>query len=123
MATFFHPNKRALAKWLEDKAESTAELKANARVEEHIATCERCAATIESLPEASADDNVTAARGYNIQHALATALRPPDDFNERLERKVTARLDSRVMFDVVTDLFGAGVEASRLLLTEEDNDE
>ncbi len=121
MARFRHPNKRALQRWLDDEASTDKEVVATARVEQHIATCERCASAIESM-SIHEDGNDNQTQASSIQQALGTVLASPDDLTERLEQKVTDRLDSRVMFDVVSDLFGAGVETSRLLLMEE-NDE
>ncbi len=127
MARFLHPNKRALRQWLEDEASTPDEIQANNKVDQHIATCERCASSIEALSaelpsKGEATAEVAGDASPTIQQALGTVLASPADLSERLERKVTARLDSRIMFDVVSDLFGAGVETSRLLLMEE-NDE
>ena len=97
-----------------------AELSANnlshrlGRTIEHLETCRRCAATLEEL-EAASD--------FSIGDALAAVYTPPDDLSARLERRVAARLDSRVVLDVLTDLFGAGFETSKLLLPEDPTDE
>ncbi len=105
-----HPKRRALQAWLagDTPPQEGAELDA------HLASCRQCAATLEDL-DATGD--------LAIGDALAAVLAPPTGLSDRLERKVTARLDSRVVFDVVSDLFGAGLETSRLLLTEEPPDE
>ncbi len=123
MASLFHPNKRALRQWLNDEATTDKERQANDKVERHIATCERCASTIESMSAKPAENpGIDLTEEVGIRQALGTVLASPEDLTERLEQKVTARLDSRIMFDVVSDLFGAGVETSMLLLMEE-NDE
>jgi predicted anti-sigma-YlaC factor YlaD len=103
---FRHPSKRALQEWL-DHGES-------ATIDEHLADCQRCASVLEQI----ATEEEPA-----LRDALTFALAPPDDFAERLEQKVSARLDSRVMLGVVSDLFGAGLETSKLLLLEEPTDE
>jgi len=97
-----HPNKRALREWL--AGEHGAELDA------HLASCQRCASVLETL-----DDSGDLAIG----DALAAIFAAPSDLTERLERKVTARLDSRAVLDVMTDLFGAGVETSKLLFIDD----
>ena len=102
---FRHPSKRALREWLEHGEDTS--------IDEHLATCQRCATELENLAE----------DGPSLGDALAMAFASPDDLTERLEQKVTARLDSRVMFGVVSDLFGAGLETSKLLLLEEPTDE
>lgn len=103
---FRHPNRRTLQEWLEHGE--------NTSIDDHLAGCQRCAATLEQL--ASEDELV-------LGDALAIAFAPPADFSERLERNVTERLDNRVMLTVVSDLFGAGLETSKLLLLEEPGDE
>ena len=102
---FRHPSRRALQEWLEHGEDSS--------IDDHLATCQRCAAILEELAE----------DGPSLNDALALAFAPPRDLTERLEEKVAARLDSRVMFGVVSDLFGAGLETSKLLLLEEPTDE
>jgi len=102
-----HPNRRALRAWLAGEPSDG--------LDTHLASCRRCAGILEEL---DAEGDPTA-----IGDALALVLAPPSDLSARLERRVTARLDSRVMFDVVSDLFGAGVETTRLLLTEDPPDE
>ncbi|MEM7323169.1 MAG: hypothetical protein AAF531_08795 [Actinomycetota bacterium] len=105
---FRHPSKRALQEWLDHGGGGET-------IDDHLADCQRCATTLEQL---ATDD------GPALSDALAFAFAPPDDFVERLERKVVARLDSRVMLGMVSDLFGAGFETSRLLfLLEEPTDE
>ena len=106
MSRFRHPGKRALRDWLNGEHDGG--------VDNHLAGCQRCAATLEEM--AGETD-------YGIGDALAAVYTPPDDLAERLERRVAERLDSRVILDVITDLFGAGIETSKLLLTEDQTDE
>lgn len=102
----FHPSRRALQAWLQG---DTGDIKLDA----HVAVCTRCADTLERLADDEADTT------GDLAGALALVLAPPDDLSTRLEDKVTQRLDSRVMFDVLSDLFAAGVETSRMLILEE----
>ncbi len=101
---FLHPSRKALQAWLNGEADGDAKLDA------HIATCTRCANTLE---------NLDADRNDRIAEALALVLEPPSNLSERLQERVAARLDSRVMLGVLSDLFGAGIETSRMLIMEE----
>jgi hypothetical protein len=98
----FHPSKRTLGRWLAGEADG--------RVDAHVGTCRRCANFLEELARPS---------DPALAEVLALAFAPPDNLSGRLHEQVAARLDSRVVLDVVTDLFIAGLETSRLLITEE----
>lgn len=98
-----HPSKRSLRDWL--NGERTDDIDA------HIDSCERCASILEELEP---DESTQA-----ISDALAFVLSPPGDLTTRLQVGVAARLDSRQIAGVVADLFGAGIETSRLLLSDE----
>jgi hypothetical protein len=98
---FRHPARDELRAWLDG---------ADNGIDDHVATCDRCATLLEEL----ASPPVPA-----IAQALAEVYEAPSDLAERLERRVTDRLDSRVIIEVVADLFGAGLDTSKLLLTEE----
>lgn len=100
-----HPNRDTLQQWLNGDGDSATDL--------HVGTCQRCASKLEELEPDSESD---------IGQALAAALAPPEDLTDRLEEGVNARLSSRQVMNVVADLFGAGLETSRLLLIEEEND-
>lgn len=99
---FGHPSRRSLRDWLLGADDP--------KVDAHVATCEQCAVAIEII-EAEESDSA-------IGDALARALDPPADFGERLQQRVQERLDSRQVLGVMADLFGAGYETSKLLLTE-----
>ncbi|MDH3302967.1 MAG: hypothetical protein OES24_20900 [Acidimicrobiia bacterium] len=101
-----HPSRRALQDWLHGDVD-------DAKLDAHIAVCQRCANSLEQLA-ADADHDAG-----DLAGALALALAPPEDLPSRLEQKVSKRLDSRVMFGVLSDLFAAGIETSRLLMLEE----
>lgn len=100
-----HPSAKVLRAWLDG---------ARPDLDDHLATCHRCATALEELD---------APPSVPLAAALAAVYESPTDLSERLERRVNDRLDSQVMFDVVSDLFGAGMETSVLLLTEEPPDE
>ena len=100
---FGHPSRRSLREWLLGADDP--------KVDAHLATCEQCTITIEVI-EAEESDSA-------IGDALARVLAPPPDFAERLHQRVNQRLDSRQVFGVMADLFGAGFETSKLLLTED----
>ncbi len=97
-----HPSKQELANWL-------LATDSGAEVDAHVAVCDRCAERLEQLEESATP---------SISDQLAELLEPPPDLTERLERRVIARLDSRQVLGVLADLFGAGLETSRLLLSE-----
>ncbi len=103
----FHPSRRVLQTWLQGDVDDP-------KLDAHVTVCRRCANTLERLDSHEAEAQID-----DLAGALALALAPPDDLSTRLEHKVTQRLDSRVMFGVLTDLFAAGVETSRMLILEE----
>lgn len=105
-----HPSRDALLAWLAGEDDHHSDL------DNHLATCNRCATTLEELESPSGNGN-------HVVAALAAVYRAPIDLSERLERRVVDRLDSQVILDVMTELFGAGLETGRLLLTEEAPDE
>lgn len=101
-----HPSKQSLSDWLAGTSDP--------HVDDHVATCQRCATTLEEL-DTSPDPA--------IGDALAEILAPPADLTRRLEEGVTARLSSRQVIDIVAELFGAGFETTRLLLIEDTDDD
>ena len=100
-----HPRNEALQAWLGGAVDDT--------VDEHLQTCQRCATVLEELD---------AQEGLELANALASVLAPPEDLTERLVAGVNAKLTSRQVMGVVADLFGAGIETSRLLLIEDTDD-
>lgn len=101
-----HPSRRSLRDWLLGADDE--------KVEDHIGTCEQCANTIEIIEAEESD--------LAVADALARALAPPPDFVEHLQQRVAARLDSRQVLGVMVDLFGAGFDTTKLLLSEVPND-
>ncbi len=110
-----HPSKAVLRDWLTGEIEPDT----TDTVERHLDTCARCAATLEAIEPAPETPVAPEALGS----ALAIVLAPPSDLAQRLEAGVTARLSSRQMMEVVADLFGAGMETTRLLMIEGDDDD
>ncbi len=100
-----HPRTTALQEWLLGAVDDD--------VEDHVGTCQRCATALEEL---DTQEEVA------IGDALAEALAPPEDLTERLVAGVNARLSSRQVMGVIADLFGAGIETTRLLLIEDTDD-
>ncbi len=98
-----HPGKRQLRAWLH--GESTD------RLDEHLSSCERCASVIENMEEPRTDGL--------IAETLHKILEPPGDLADRIEVRVAERLDSRQVVGYMAEMFGAGLETSKLLLTDE----
>ena len=101
-----HPSKRALREWLAGDIDED--------VDNHVSTCERCASDLEDL--ASTDT------GTSLREALLAVLDPPEDLAHRVEAGVLASLESRQFLGSFADVFGAGWETSRLLVTDDDDD-
>lgn len=114
-----HPRTAALEAWLAGTSH-------DADVDAHLAHCQRCANLLEEL-EGGADTPAplgftSAPSPIDVGQALAEALAPPADLTERLVARVNAKLSSRQVMGVVADLFGAGIETTRLLLIEDPDD-
>ncbi len=107
---FRHPSKRALREWLEGSQDPTGD----DAIDQHLSSCERCSAVLEQMEEQAEVD---------VGDALAAFYAPPPGLSDRLERKVAERLDSRAVLGVVSDLFGAGIDTSKLLFMEVPEDE
>lgn len=107
---FRHPSKRALREWLEISEDSSGE----DAIDQHLNSCERCSAVLDEMEGDGAE---------SVGDALAAFYAPPPGLSDRLERRVTERLDSRAVLGVVSDLFGAGIDTSKLLFMEVPEDE
>lgn len=104
---FLHPSKKTLREWLWDPEGDPA-------LDDHLDTCTKCANTLEELELADGDGEIAS--------ALALVLSSPSGLTERLEDKVIARLSSREVLEVLGDLFGAGLETTLLLFSEDRQD-
>ena len=100
---FRHPSKDRLRAWLTG-ADGDPQLEA------HIDDCDRCSAVIEALGEVSTSEPLVV--------ALAQVLAPPIDLPDRLEAQVSQRLSGREVVALMAEMFGAGVETSRLLIVD-----
>lgn len=98
-----HPSKRQLRSWLLGESSE--------RLDEHLTACDRCASVIENMEEPRTDGL--------IAETLHMILEPPGDLTDRIEVRVAERLDSRQVVGYLAEMFGAGLETSKMLLTEE----
>ncbi len=98
-----HPSKRHLRAWLLGES--------NDQLDEHLTDCDRCASIIENMEEPRTDGL--------IAETLHKILEPPVDLTDRIEVRVAERLDSRQVVGYMAEMFGAGLETSKLLLTDE----
>lgn len=101
-----HPSKRALREWL------TGEI--DERVDLHVSICNRCSNDLEALATAETDSS--------LRDALLAVLDPAPDLVLRVEAGVIARLESRDVLGYFADVFGAGWETARLLMTDDDEE-
>ena len=99
-----HPSKRALRRWLE--ADDLAS------IDEHVATCDRCASRLEGLA-APTDD---------IGEALHRALEPPEDLVNRLGVRMTESMRNREDLRILLELLGIPWRTVQNLLTEGEDD-
>ncbi len=98
-----HPSKRALREWLTGEVDEKVDL--------HVSTCDRCSTDLEALASADTDSR--------LRDALLAVLDPPADLVMRVEAGVVARLESREVLGYVADIFGAGWETTRLLVSDQ----
>lgn len=110
-----HPSKRELIVWLDGGAED---------LDEHLLDCEKCAATIEDIERTNtADTSEVAARSTNnLATALAAVYESPDGLVDRMASYVAQKAESKVLFEVASDMFGAGIQTGIMLATEEQRD-
>jgi hypothetical protein len=80
------------------------------QLESHIDNCDRCSSVIEAIAEAD--------RSEPLAMALAQVLAPPHDLPARLEAQVSQQLSGRELVGLMAELFGAGLETSRLLIVD-----
>ena len=101
---FRHPSKDRLRAWLTGADADDAELEA------HIDGCERCSSVIEAIGDVEISQPLV--------FALAQVLAAPRDLPERLETRVSAKLSGRELVGLMAEMFGAGMETSRMLIVD-----
>ena len=101
---FRHPSKDRLREWLD------AEMPDGEDLDTHVDTCQRCSALVEALAGEEAHPGLSV--------ALNRVLGAPLGLPGRLEERVAAKLSSREVVGLMAELFGAGLETSRLLFVE-----
>ena len=99
---WFHPSNRKLELWLED-GESVD-------VDDHVATCSRCANRLEEM----------ASPGLELSAALHASLRAPDDLVQRLGVRMTQSMRNREDLQMFLALMGISWPTVRNLMTEDD---
>ena len=100
---WFHPSNRKLERWLDD-GESLD-------VDEHVATCSRCANRLEEM----------ASPGAELGAALQASLRAPDDLVQRLGVRMTQSMRNREDLRMFLELMGISWPTVRNLMTEEES--
>lgn len=101
---FRHPSKDRLRAWLTGADPNDAELEA------HIDDCERCSSVIEAMGDVEISEPLV--------FALAQVLAAPQNLPDRLETRVSAKLGGRELVGLMAEMFGAGMETSRLLIVD-----
>lgn len=99
----FHPSNKRLLRWLDGGAE------ADAAVDEHIATCDRCANRLEDLAQPIPELGV----------ALTQSLQAPDDLVQRLGVRMNASIQNREDLSLFFELMGIPFATVRSLMEEE----
>lgn len=105
-----HPNRQQLTSWLNGDHD---------HLDEHIDSCEKCANRLGDLdtrvPSPGNLDNVEAIRA-ELRPALLTLLEPPEDLHERINERITKRLQDRSDADLFGSLLSIPIEAGRVFL-------
>jgi len=95
----WHPPARKLALWLDGEDD--------ARVDAHVASCERCATKIENID----------ASEVSLRDQLLHLLQPPSELDERLRRPIDTRMRGREDLSLISELFGLPIRAARVMST------
>lgn len=99
-----HPSKKRLLRWSESGRPRMTE--------RHLLGCSLCEARLEELTRLDQEVVVD----------LKVALGAPADFNQRMSQRLREEVQDRETLMVMADLLGLGVETSRLLIEEGDED-
>lgn len=100
-----HPNRQELSLWLDGEQPD---------LDDHIDSCETCAASLDEIDELAVPD---------LKPALLTLLQPPDDLHERVSQRIAQRLQNRRDADLFGSLLGIPLEAGRLFFDDADDDD
>lgn len=95
-----HPSNRRLLDWLESVEAGS--------VDDHVATCRRCAARLEDL--------ATPVPG--LGEAIRARLLPPDDLVDRLGSRMNESMHNREDLQIFLDLMGVPWRTVLNLMTE-----
>lgn len=101
----FHPTQRFLLRWAD-----------GARVpltDRHVGRCPRCSARLEAMTTLDSP----------MLDVLHEVLKPPPDLLPRLREGLQARMLDHETATLMGELFGAGLETTRLMLKEDDHDD
>lgn len=93
-----HPSRRRLAAWLEDDG-------LDAKVDAHVATCDRCATRLDDLSEPAVP----------LGDALRSMLSPPEDLQPRLRNGIARKLQTREDLRLMIEMLGVPWQTAQLL--------
>lgn len=94
----WHPSGRRLAVWLDQ---------GDPKLDEHLATCERCASRLEDLSRPVAP----------VGEALRTMLAPPPDLQPRLRTGIARKMQNREDLRLLVELMGLPWQTARAMVT------
>jgi hypothetical protein len=98
----FHPSRRFLLRWADG---------ARARwTDHHLGRCDVCSARLDAMTTLDSP----------MLDVLREILKPPPDFLGRLRTGLQAKMLEHETATLMGELFGAGIETTRLLLEGDD---
>ena len=99
-----HPKHDQLEEWLNG---------GHSDLDEHLATCERCASTLDHISLTVSNDDPEPS---DIGPALLTLLEPPSDLHERISVRLAARLQRREDIELIGSMLGVPRETGELFM-------
>lgn len=102
-----HPGDTALVRWLDTGGP--------ARVDDHVATCERCAERLEHLEQLDRADERP-----SLGEALAALFAAPVDLGERVLHGIEQRSRTEQELVLLSGLFGVAVETGKLVVAPDE---
>ena len=103
-----HPSNKLLSSWLDGDIDLEEH-------DEHINSCNRCAARLEKLTAQIPLDNVTPL-SEQFRPALMAVLQPPEDLHERISARISERLQERDDMTLFGSMLSVPVETSRIVI-------